>query len=160
KKVLQFQGFTLDPNTASLHCGARQAQLRPKSFDVLHYLARHPGQIITKDELIRAIWPNVFVTDNSLVQCISDIRAALDDDSQSVVKTVARRGYLFAAPVEEVDTAAQDGPPACHANEEAPSAAAATSDASPPGPDSRIVGFLGRHGRMALLVAGLSCAVA
>jgi adenylate cyclase len=103
QKVLRFGRFTLDPNTASLCGGDRQLPLRPKSFDVLLYLTRHPARIVSKDELIQAVWPNIFVTDNSLVQCISDIRVALDDEAQSVLKTVARRGYLFAAPVIEVD---------------------------------------------------------
>jgi adenylate cyclase len=101
--ILRFGRFVLDPNTASLCSGDRQLQLRPKSFDVLRYLAQHPGRIVSKDELIEAIWPNIFVTDNSLVQCISDIRGALDDDSQAVLKTVARRGYLLMGPVVEAE---------------------------------------------------------
>ena len=104
QKTLRFGRFALNPNTASLLCGDRQLQLRPKSFDLLLYLAQHPGRVASKDELIEAIWPNVIVTDNSLVQCISDIRVALDDDSQTILKTVARRGYLFAAAVAEVET--------------------------------------------------------
>jgi adenylate cyclase len=99
QKVLKFGIFTLDPNAASLCDAEGQRALRAKSFDVLLYLARHPGRIISKDELIEAVWPNVFVTENSLAQCISDIRAALRDDGQAILKTVARRGYLFAAPV-------------------------------------------------------------
>jgi TolB-like protein/Flp pilus assembly protein TadD len=58
---------------------------------------------VSKDELIEALWPGIFVTDNSLVQCISDIRAAFKDEEQAILKTVARRGYLFAAPVVEID---------------------------------------------------------
>lgn len=103
--ILQFAGFTLDPNSASLWGGAGPLPLRPKAFDVLSYLVRHPGRIVTKDELLASVWPNIFVTDNSLVQCISDIRAALDDEAQEILKTVARRGYLFAAPVIAVDAA-------------------------------------------------------
>jgi TolB-like protein/Tfp pilus assembly protein PilF len=53
--------------------------------------------------LIQFIWPNIFVTDNSLVQCISDIRVSLADDDQAILKTVARRGYLFAVTVVELD---------------------------------------------------------
>src|SRR5262249_47402886 len=101
QKSLKFGRFTIDPNAARV-CGDNgPLSLRPKAFDVLVYLARHPGRIVTKDELIESVWPNVFVTDNSLVQCISDIRAALDDDDQKILKTVARRGYLFAASVVE-----------------------------------------------------------
>jgi adenylate cyclase len=103
QKVLKFGAFTLDPNAASLCDAEGQRALRAKSLDVLLYLVRHPGRIVTKDELIEAIWPNVFVTENSLVQCISDIRAALRDDGQAILKTVARRGYLFAAPVVEAE---------------------------------------------------------
>jgi len=104
-KVLQFGRFTLNPNTASLACAGRDVPLRPKSFDVLLYLARNPGRVVTKDELIQFVWPNVFVTDNSLVQCISDIRDTLADNEQTILKTVARRGYLFAATVMEIDAA-------------------------------------------------------
>ena len=103
QKILQFGRFTLNPNTASLSCDDRQLLLRPKSFDVLLYLARNPERVVSKDELMQAVWPNVFVTENSLVQCISDIRVALDDDAQAILKTVARRGYLFAAPVAEIE---------------------------------------------------------
>jgi adenylate cyclase len=71
---------------------------------------------------LEAVWPGVFVTENSLVQCISDIRAALGDDGAAVLKTVARRGYIFTAPVVEGDTAAEASP-----SESLP-------DASPPAP--------------------------
>src|SRR5262249_41155068 len=101
RKPLQFAGFTLDPNAASLSGPAGPLPLRPKAFDVLAYMVRHPGRVVAKDELIGAVWPIIFVTDTSLVQCISDIRAALDDEDQKVLKTVARRGSLFAAAVQE-----------------------------------------------------------
>src|SRR5262249_22662550 len=110
QKILKFGRFELDPNAASCRAEGRQLPLRPKSFDVLLYLARHPGRVVAKDELIEALWPGIFVTDNSLVQCISDIRAALDDETQAVVKTVARRGYLFAAPVVGIQPPASAAP--------------------------------------------------
>src|SRR5215813_4865821 len=105
QKILRFGRFELDPNAASCRAEGRHLPLRPKSFDVLLYLARHPGRVVAKDELIEALWPGIFVTDNSLVQCISDIRAALEDEAQAIVRTVARRGYLFAASVVEVEPA-------------------------------------------------------
>ncbi len=67
--------------------------LRPQSLAVLKYLALNADRVVTKDELMAAVWPNVAVTDNSLVQCIHEIRRVLGDDNQSVLKTVARRGY-------------------------------------------------------------------
>ncbi len=67
--------------------------LRPQSFAVLKYLALNADRVVTKDELMGAVWPDVAVTENSLVQCIHEIRRALGDESQSILKTVARRGY-------------------------------------------------------------------
>ncbi len=105
QKILRFGRFALNPNTASLSCVGQEVPLRPKSFDVLLHLARNPGRVVSKDELFQFVWPNVIVTDNSLVQCISDIRVALADETQLILKTVARRGYLFAAAVNELDEA-------------------------------------------------------
>lgn len=103
EKVLRFEGFALDPNRQSLTTPDGAMALRPKSFDVLLYLARHPDRVVSKDELMEALWPGVFVTENSLVQCISDIRTALGVRGPEILKTVARRGYMFTAPVVETD---------------------------------------------------------
>ena len=159
--ILRFGGFTLDPNRASLSGNGRQLQLRPKSFDVLLYLARNPGRVVSKDELIEAIWPNVFVTDNSLVQCISDIRLALDDEAQGILKTVARRGYLFAAPVVEDEPApAQPRPERRPEQAEQGRTDAAPSLVPPVGPSAGDGAFrlLRRHA--GVLVVGLACVVA
>jgi TolB-like protein len=77
--------------------------LRPKSFDLLVYLARNPGRLIPKAELIDHVWHDIAVTENSLVQCIKDIRQALQDDAQTDVQTVSKRGYLFAPSVVEIE---------------------------------------------------------
>jgi TolB-like protein/DNA-binding winged helix-turn-helix (wHTH) protein len=98
-KVFEFEGFTLDVMRRSLRTGDRDIKLRPKSFDVLCSLVEHAGRLVTKDEMIETVWPNVTVTDESLTQCVSDIRQALGDAEQRIIKTVPRRGYLFAAPV-------------------------------------------------------------
>jgi TolB-like protein len=66
---------------------------------VLLALARRPGQLATKAELMQAVWPDVVVTDDSLVQAIGDIRRVLGDADRRLVRTVARRGYLLEAPV-------------------------------------------------------------
>ena len=58
-----------------------------------------PGRLIGKQELMQAVWPDAFVTDDSLVQCTLELRRALDDRDQQLLKTVPRRGYLFAAEV-------------------------------------------------------------
>lgn len=99
--VLRFGPFSVDLGRASLSGPNGTLPLRPKSFDVLVYLLRNRERVVSKDELMQAVWPNVFVTENSLVQCISDIRAALGSDAPAILKTVARRGYMFTAPLSE-----------------------------------------------------------
>lgn len=99
--ALHFADFDVDIERGELRVGGTVMALRPKSFALLVYLARHPGRLLTKDELIEAIWPDVAVTDDSLVQCVSELRAALADGDQRLIKTVPRRGYLLdALPVD------------------------------------------------------------
>jgi adenylate cyclase len=96
---LIFSSLTLDLERLCLLGPAGQIRLRPKSFEVLRYLAEHAGQTVTKDELISAIWPNVTVSEESLTRCISDVRLAIGDDAQRIVTTVRKRGYLLEGPV-------------------------------------------------------------
>lgn len=98
-KTLRFGNFSLDLARCSLRRGSELVPLRPKAFDLLYYLAQNAGRLVTKDELMKAIWPGLVVTDDSLVQCIKDIRDALSDSDQRIIKTVPRRGYLFATEV-------------------------------------------------------------
>jgi len=98
-KTLRFGHFSLDLARCSLRRGVEDIQLRPKAFDVLRFLAENPGRVVSKDELMQAVWAGIVVTDDSLVQCVKDIRDALNDAEQRIVKTVPRRGYLFAAEV-------------------------------------------------------------
>ena len=104
QRIFQFEGFTLDALRRVLRRGDREVELRPKGFDVLHYLVENAGRLVTKDEIIEAVWPNVIVTDESLTQCVSDVRLALGDGEQRMVKTVPRRGYQFATPVARTET--------------------------------------------------------
>jgi eukaryotic-like serine/threonine-protein kinase len=97
-----FHDVTLDVSVERLTRGADEIKLRPKSFQVLRYLTERSGRLVTREELLAAIWPDVAVTDESLTKCIADIRKALRDDSQQVIRTVARRGYVFTAPVTRV----------------------------------------------------------
>jgi adenylate cyclase len=97
--IFHFEGYTLDLRRACLHAGDREIELRPKSFEMLRYLVENAGRLVSKDELIKAVWPNVTVADESLTRCVSDVRLALGDADQRIIKTLLRRGYLFAAPV-------------------------------------------------------------
>src|SRR5712671_2596835 len=98
---LRFAGLTLNLARVSVEREDEEIFLRPKSFGVLRYLAENPGRLITKEELIEKVWSGASVTDDSLVQCIKDIREAIGDRRRQTIKTLARRGYLFAAPVTE-----------------------------------------------------------
>jgi len=98
-RSLQFEGFTLDLDRLCLHGPLGGVNLRRKSFDVLRHLVEHAGRVVNKEELIRAVWPDVTVSDESLTQCISEVRRALGDEGPRIIKTVARRGYLVDIPV-------------------------------------------------------------
>jgi Predicted integral membrane protein len=96
-----FGEFTLDVTRGCLLRGHEEIKLRPKSFQVLRYLVENHGRLISKDELIQAAWADTAVTDDSLVKCLKDIRQALDDEAHQIIKTVQRRGYIFAAEVSD-----------------------------------------------------------
>ncbi len=116
-KVLCFQGYTLDLRRGCLSRGDQQVELRPKSFALLSYLVENSGRLAPKDELVAAVWGDVAVTDVSLARCVSDVRLALQDRAQEIIRTVPRRGYLFAASVSEVlngDVARAPVPPLAH----------------------------------------------
>lgn len=96
---LSFANFTLDRARCALLRGTEQIGLRRQSFDLLCFLAENAGCVVGKDKLLAAVWPGVCVTDDSLVQCIGDIRQALGDARHQIIKTVPRRGYMLAATV-------------------------------------------------------------
>ena len=69
--------------------------LRRQSAQVLEFLVRHVGEIVSRDALIDEVWPDISVTEDSLTQCVSDIRRALGDHDHTILKTVRNRGYLL-----------------------------------------------------------------
>jgi tetratricopeptide (TPR) repeat protein len=93
----KFDDCRLDLDRGCLVCNDEDHQLRYQTFQVLLYFLQHPGVLITKDELTEAIWKNSYVSDNALVQCIAEIRRALDDDPKNprFIKTMPRVGYRF-----------------------------------------------------------------
>lgn len=98
-RVFRFARFVLDVTRGSLREDARELDLRPKSFEVLRHLVENADRLVTKDELLRSVWPNVVVTEDSLTRCVSEVRLALGDTKQSLIKNVPRRGYVFTAAV-------------------------------------------------------------
>lgn len=89
-------GFVLDLDREALSGSAGEIRLRPKTFEVLRYLLIHRGRVISKQELIDAVWRDASVTDDSLVQCLIEIRRALGDEDYRLIKTIPRRGYMAA----------------------------------------------------------------
>src|SRR5512139_2885712 len=122
----RFEGFELDAQRRMLRRSGADVELRPLAFDALAHLVRHAGRVVTKDELIAAVWPGLVVTDDSIARCISDIRRALGDVEQKIIKTVPRRGYTLAAPVDP------DGPRL--AQPEPAPLTVALAEAAPPAP--------------------------
>src|SRR4051794_38452508 len=98
----RFGPFTVDAASYRLTRGGAALAVSPKVIDLLLYLAARPTALVSKEELLAALWPDVNVTDNALTQAVSELRQTLGDEpSQPIyVQTVARRGYRFIAPVE------------------------------------------------------------
>jgi adenylate cyclase len=109
KTVLEFGRFKLDLARGRLRAEGQDIDLRPKSFEVLRYLVENADRLVSKEEIVSAIWPNVVVSDDSLARCMSDVRLVLGDTEQCIIKTVPRRGYMFAVPVSRAVVGA--GPP-------------------------------------------------
>ena len=105
--MLRFSGFELDSERAELRRpDGKSIKLRPKTLEILRLLAGNAGRVLSKQQLMEAVWPNVHVGEDSLFQCIREIRAALGDDKRQVVRVISGRGYLFQAEVTEVAFAA------------------------------------------------------
>ena len=97
-----FGSFRFDAAAYRLFAGDRPLQLSPKILDLLRLLASRPSQLVTKEDILRELWPDVAVTDNAITQAISELRQALGDNATApqFVQTVPRRGYRFIAAVE------------------------------------------------------------
>ena len=93
----------MDPAARSLKHEERSIPLGPKTFDLLLYLAQHPHQVVTKEELLAGVWPDSFVEESNLSQHVFLLRKALSASGQGeqVVVTIPGKGYQFAASVEQ-----------------------------------------------------------
>jgi TolB-like protein/DNA-binding winged helix-turn-helix (wHTH) protein len=101
-KRLLFDLYVLDLDRGSLILDGNEIALRPKTFAVLQFLVSNAGRLVSKDELFDAVWPNLAITDDALVQSIGELRRALGKDGARLIKTVPRRGYRFEAPVSVI----------------------------------------------------------
>jgi DNA-binding winged helix-turn-helix (wHTH) protein/tetratricopeptide (TPR) repeat protein len=97
-----FPPFRLDVGDEQLWRGVQAIELRPKTFAVLRYLVEHPGRLVTKEEVLNAVWPQTVVSEWVLKSCIRELREALGDEARTprYIETVHRRGYRFIAAVD------------------------------------------------------------
>jgi DNA-binding winged helix-turn-helix (wHTH) protein len=103
----RFGTFTLDLDRGMLLAGdGSERILRPKSFALLRLLVENAGRLLSQAAILDALWPGVFITENSVSQCISDIRRALGSEAAALLRTLSRRGYLFTPDVVVVLPAA------------------------------------------------------
>jgi adenylate cyclase len=103
-----FEGCILDCGRGTLTAETGEIALRPKSLEVLRFLIENAGRLVSRDDLLSAVWPGVTVTEESLTQCVSEVRYALGEPGQRIIKTVPKRGYVFAAPVQSEQSAGRD----------------------------------------------------
>jgi pimeloyl-ACP methyl ester carboxylesterase/DNA-binding winged helix-turn-helix (wHTH) protein len=101
----RFAGAVIDTGTYELRAGEGVVDVEPMVFDVLAHLIAHRDRVVTKEELLDAVWGDRFVSESALTTRIKQVRQAVGDDGQAqrVIKTVHGRGYRFVAPIEELD---------------------------------------------------------
>jgi len=100
-QTCSFGDFTLDLTLGCLLRAGKEIKLRPQTFQTLKFLVKNSGRLISKDELIKEVWPEWNASDNQLARCLSEVRHALGEEEPHYIKTVPRRGYIFDALVEE-----------------------------------------------------------
>src|SRR5215203_4641126 len=101
--VFRFGDFVLDGSQRRLLRSGEDVSLPPKTFELLLHLLQNRGRVLTKDELLEAVWPDVNVVENTLAQRIREIREALGEaaDRARYIKTVPRVGYQFIAALDD-----------------------------------------------------------
>ena len=100
-QVFTFGEFTVSPKERLFLRGQQPVPLTPKAFDILVALVRRSGHLVTKNDLLREVWPSTFVEEVNLTVHISGLRKILDreSDGASAIETVPTHGYRFVAPV-------------------------------------------------------------
>lgn len=98
--VYTFAGASFDADSGALTMGGRNSSLRPRTAAVLRCLLDHAGELVSKDHLLQEVWTDLVVTENSLAQCVKEIRRELGDSGETLLKTIPKRGYLLEVQVE------------------------------------------------------------
>src|SRR5246500_2401515 len=105
--LYRFGQFELNARRRTLSRADSVISLTPKAFDVLLFLAQNPNRLVTKEELLQAVWGDTFVEEGNLTQYISHLRKALEDNAEEtrLIVTIVRKGYQFTADVTVADAA-------------------------------------------------------
>lgn len=111
-QALTIAGITLDLANGRIRRGVEDIPLRARSFALLEFLARNRGRVVSKDELLTALWPDVTVTEDSLTRCVHEVRQALGPEGAACLQTVPRRGYLLLVQEPPSDRPAAPSSPA------------------------------------------------
>src|SRR5712671_403630 len=128
--LYRFGQFVLDPSRRTLSRANSPVSLTPKAFDVLLFLAKNPNRLVTKEELLQAVWGDTFVEEGNLTQYISHLRKALGDNPEDtrLIVTIARKGYQFTAGVTVAESTDSTKQPAVQVS----TAESSLSDLQPP----------------------------
>ncbi|GLS22998.1 hypothetical protein GCM10007874_60180 [Labrys miyagiensis] len=102
---IRFGEFSLNAEKGRVYRGDVPLALRPKVFALLSYLANNAGRVVSKDELLDAVWPRVTVSEDSLTQVVKELRKSLDDARAILIRTIPRRGYLLDTVTVPIDDA-------------------------------------------------------
>ena len=104
--VLRLGDWIVQPNVNLLSSNGRTVALEPKVMEVLVRLALHAGEVVSHDQLMKSVWPDTFVTQDSLKRCIFVLRKTLGDDATHphIIETIRKRGYRVVAPVRRHPT--------------------------------------------------------
>jgi TolB-like protein len=99
-RKIRFGHCTLDDGRGVLLApNGTETLLRPKTLELLRLFLRNPGRVVGRSEILDAVWPGLFVSDDSITQCVVELRRAMGDVGTALLRTVPRRGYLLQAPV-------------------------------------------------------------
>jgi adenylate cyclase len=98
RAIYRFGAFVLDSENQALRTTEGiPIPLRPKSFALLRLMVENAGRLLTRETIMEALWPNIFVTDDNITQCAHDVRRALGRETCHLLQTIRRRGYIFEA---------------------------------------------------------------
>ena len=108
---LQFSDWIIEPDRNRIIKNGKSRALEPRIMEILLYLCTHQGRVIGRKEILEAIWPGLYVTEDALNKAISELRKAFGDntDSPRVIETIRKRGYRFIPEVEAVSRQAAHG---------------------------------------------------